>query len=47
MTKNGEIIQDYFENIQLEISAGCDTYGHKFSRNGTLSCVRCGKTKNY
>ena len=44
-TENGEKIQDYLENLQYEISVGCVEYGHKYSQNGTISCIRCGEVK--
>ena len=44
-TENGENIQNYLENLQYETSLGCENYGHKYSQNGTISCIRCGKVK--
>ena len=44
-TENGGKIQDYLENLQYEISVGCVEYGHKYSQNGTISCIRCGEAK--
>jgi hypothetical protein len=23
----------------------CPNYGHKYSQNGTISCIRCGEVK--
>jgi len=46
MTKNGEKIQGYLENLQFEISLGCANYGHKYSHNGTISCIVCGEIKS-
>ena len=45
MSVNGEKIQDYLENISYELSLGCAYHGHKYSQNGTLSCIVCGKIK--
>ena len=45
MSENGEKIQDYLENLQHEISLGYECYGHKYSHNGTMSCITCGKIK--
>ena len=45
MTKNGEKIQDFLENFQYEMSIGCVKDGHRYSLNGTISCIRCGKIK--
>ena len=45
MSVNGEKIQDYLENISYELSLGCTYNGHKYSHNGTISCITCGNTK--
>ena len=45
MTKRGEKIQDYLESLQHEVSLGCENNGHRYSQNGTISCVKCGKIK--
>jgi hypothetical protein len=45
MSENGEKIQEYLGNLQREISLGCESNGHKYSHNGTISCVTCGNTK--
>jgi hypothetical protein len=44
MSENGKAIQDYLENAQQEVSWGCEDR-HKFSRNGAIFCIRCGKIK--
>jgi hypothetical protein len=46
MTKNGEEIQEFLENFQHEMSLGCAKYGHRYSQNGTISCIKCGKIKS-
>ncbi|HUT05075.1 MAG TPA: hypothetical protein VMW74_00060 [Nitrosopumilaceae archaeon] len=46
MTTNGKRIQDYLENISYDLSLGCTHHGHKYSQNGTISCVRCGEVKS-
>jgi hypothetical protein len=45
MTKNGKKIQEHLENTQLQRSVGCETSGHKYSKNGTISCIKCGQIK--
>ena len=44
-TENGNKIQDYLENLQYEILLGCVDSGHKYSQNGTISCIRCGEVR--
>ena len=44
-TEYGEKIQEYLEYFQIEISVGCVDNGHKYSQNGTISCIRCGEMK--
>jgi hypothetical protein len=46
MTKNGETIQDYLEIFQHEVSVGCTKHGHRYSQNGTISCIVCGEIKS-
>jgi hypothetical protein len=46
MTKNGKEIQEFLENFQLEMSLGCTKNGHKYSQNGTISCIKCGNIKS-
>ena len=43
MTEKGKQIEDFLENFQHEMSLGCVKDGHKYSQNGTISCIRCGK----
>jgi hypothetical protein len=45
ITTNGEKIRDYLENTTYEFSLGCTYNGHRYSQNGTNSCVICGKIK--
>ena len=45
MTRNGEEIHDYLDNILSELSIKCAFQGHRYSQNGTISCIRCGKVK--
>ncbi len=45
MTKNGDEILEHLQRLEYENSLGCVKNGHKFSKNGTISCIRCGKTK--
>lgn len=45
VTKNGERVRDYLENVSYELALGCTNHGHKYSQNGTISCIRCGKIK--
>ncbi|MFB5621783.1 MAG: hypothetical protein ACE5RO_01995 [Candidatus Nitrosomaritimum yanchengensis] len=45
MTKNGKKILEFLENFQYESSVGCDEGGHKYGRNGTISCIKCGMVK--
>ena len=45
MSENGKAIQDHLENAQQETSWGCEDNSHKFSHNGAISCIRCGKIK--
>jgi len=45
MTRNGEKIHEFLEYCQYEPLLGCATFDHKYSDNGTISCVKCGKTK--
>jgi len=46
MTQNGECIHDYLENYQYDISLGIEQCAHRYSQNGTISCIKCGKTKS-
>jgi len=40
----GNEIQEYLEKFQSEMSVGFQECDHKYSRNGTISCIKCGKT---
>ena len=46
MTKNGKRIQAFLENFQYELLLGCSNGDHRYSQNGTISCIRCGKTNS-
>ena len=46
MTNNGKKIRDYLENVTYELSLGCTNNGHRYSQNGTISCIRCGVVKS-
>lgn len=43
MTENGKQIEEYLKTFQFEMSVGCQKDGHRYSKNGTVSCVKCGK----
>jgi hypothetical protein len=45
MSKNGKKILEFLENFQYEVSVGCNEGGHKYGRNGTISCIKCGMSK--
>ena len=45
MSINGTKIQEFLENFQYEISVGCEEGDHRFSNNGTISCIKCGMVK--
>jgi len=45
MTKNGKKILEFLEKFQYEVAVGCDEGGHKYGRNGTISCIKCGMVK--
>ena len=40
-----EIIQEYLENSQYQMESEFEKCSHKYFKNGTISCVKCGKTK--
>ena len=46
MKTKGNKIQEYLESFQSEMSIGFQECDHKYSRNGTISCIKCGKIKN-
>ncbi len=46
MTKIGKKIQENLKNFQHKISVGFTNCDHKYSKNGTISCIKCGKTQN-
>jgi len=39
-------IQEYLESFQSEMSIGFQECDHQYSRNGTISCIKCGKTQH-
>ena len=39
-----EKIQEYLESFQSEMATGFQECDHKYSQNGTISCIKCGKT---
>jgi len=39
-----DIIQEHLGMFQSEMASGFQECDHTFSRNGTISCVKCGKT---
>ncbi|GEM_PF-3971470 len=46
MTKNGKDIREYLEKFQNDVSLGFEECSHKYSKNGTSSCIKCGKMKS-
>ncbi len=46
MTQNGENIHEYLVNYQYEISLGIEQCAHRYSQNGTISCIKCGRIKS-
>jgi len=46
MTQNGKKIYEYLANYQYDISLGIEQCTHRYSQNGTISCIKCGKTKS-
>ena len=43
MSVNGDKIQKYLESFQSDMSEGFQECDHDYSRNGTISCIKCGK----
>lgn len=43
MSVNGNKIQKYLENFQSEMSEGFQKCEHTYSKNGTISCIKCGE----
>ena len=43
MSKNGKNIQEYLEYSQYQMEFGFEKCDHKYFKNGTISCVICGK----
>jgi hypothetical protein len=46
MIENGKKIQEYFDILQHDLSLGFEECIHKYSQNGTISCIKCGKIKH-
>ena len=46
MTQNGKKIHDHLVNYQYEMSLGFEKCDHRYSQNGTISCIKCGKIKS-
>ena len=46
MSLNGDQIQEYLTHYQYGDFWNVDQCGHRYSQNGTISCVRCGKKKS-
>ena len=46
MTQNGKDIHEYLVNYQYEISLGIEQCAHRYSQNGTISCIKCGGIKS-
>lgn len=45
MRDKGNQSKEFLENLQCKMHLECVKYGHIFSQNGTISCVRCGKIR--
>ena len=45
MRKKGDKIQEYLDHFQSEMFGGFQECDHRYSKNGTISCIMCGKTK--
>ena len=46
MTQNVGKIHEHLENYQYEISLGFEQCDHRYSQNGAISCIKCGKIKS-
>ncbi|MCI4432937.1 MAG: hypothetical protein JHC41_04980 [Nitrosopumilus sp.] len=46
MTENGRKIREHLERYQNDLSLGFEECSHRYSRNGTISCIKCGKIKH-
>ena len=46
MSENGIKIHEHLEKFQNDLSLGIEECSHKYSRNGTISCIICGKIKH-
>ena len=44
MKTKGNIIQEYLEGFQSEMCIGFQECDHKYTRNGTIWCIKCGKS---
>jgi len=39
-----DVVRQYLDAFQSEMSEGFQKCEHRFSKNGTISCIKCGKT---
>ncbi|WP_016940319.1 hypothetical protein [Candidatus Nitrosopumilus sediminis] len=39
-----DLVQEYLDKFPSGMAMGFQTCDHIFSKNGTISCVKCGKT---
>jgi len=39
-----DAIQEYLGEFQSEMATGFQNCDHRYSQNGTISCVKCGKS---
>lgn len=44
MVENEDYVREHLDDFMLDMASGFQKCEHKFSRNGTISCVKCGKT---
>ena len=45
MTGEGDRIHRYLDTFESEMSTGFRKCDHTYQRNGSISCVQCGRTK--
>jgi hypothetical protein len=43
---NVDPVREYLDVFQSEMATGFQECDHKYFSNGTISCVKCGKTTN-
>ena len=46
LRKKGKEILEFLETFQHDVSIGCEKDGHRYSHNGTISCIKCGMIKH-